>query len=279
MKVWAAAGLLTLAAAAAPAQQTEIFDWEQGIALRPRGGGPAMYLWFYEWNLFEAMEPGQYTPGTYELARRVSADGRAAAITSPALSLTAAAAPDGAELTLRIANLSGRDWGELAAIVPCWNPGRTERGAYLPENRFFHVPRTPEFADTDRGRTFFPSAGGLAPLNSRAIHFNTLLRPVVDAAAREGGFAFSNKWPTSKEDASAGLLIRESADGKWVTGIGWQDFLSVQGHNPWNCLHVSVRAGPLRRKDSKTIRGRLYLFKGGKPDCLERFRRDFGSIR
>jgi len=76
-------------------------------------------------------------------------------------------------------------------------------------------------------------------------------------------------------NAAAGLLVRESEDGRWVTGIAWDDYLSVQGHNPWSCMHACIRVGPLKPKKSKTVRGKLYLLPGTRQECLARFREDF----
>ena len=83
------------------------------------------------------------------------------------------------------------------------------------------------------------------------------------------------KWPMSAENAAAGIIIRESEDNQWVSAIAWEDFLSAQGHNPWSCMHLCVRVGPLAIGESKTIRGRMHLFPGNKEDCLARFRKEF----
>lgn len=88
-------------------------------------------------------------------------------------------------------------------------------------------------------------------------------------------FVFSSKWPTSDVDAHGGLLLRESDDETWVMGIAWESFISAQGHNPWSCMHLSIAVGPLAPGETKTVRGKMYLFKGTKEDCLERFNRDF----
>jgi hypothetical protein len=69
-----------------------------------------------------------------------------------------------------------------------------------------------------------------------------------------------------------GAIIRESDDGNYVAGIVWDDFLSAQGHNPWTCMHLSVRAGALALDESVTRRGRIYLFNGTAQDCLDRCR-------
>lgn len=249
----------------------ELFEWERGFGLRQPGApGADMYFWIYEWNMFEAMKPGQHTHGTYKLSRKLSPDRTEAIAASPEFHLTLRLRDDGADLLLRVTNRTDRDWPEIAGVIPCWNPGQvagTNPSMPLPLNR--------NFADPWRRNTFYISAGGLTPLDSRAIHFNARLRSVVDQASDEGRFVFSPKWPTSSEDATAGLLVRESEDGRWVTGVAWEEFLSVQGHNPWSCLHACVRIGPLPAGGSREIRGRLYLFKGTKEECTERFRRDF----
>jgi hypothetical protein len=249
--------------------QPRIFEWDRGFGLRV-SEEPAMqmFLWVYEWNMFEAMNPGQHTHGTYQLPRRLASDGNEGVVDAPQLHLTMRAVEDGAELVLRVTNRTAHAWPELAGIIPCWSPGQvagTNPSMPLPLNR--------NFADPWRRNTFYVSAGGLTPLDSRAIHFNARHRTAVDGEG--ASFAFSHKWPTSDENAVSGLIVRESEDGRWVTGVAWEDFLSVQGHNPWSCMHACVRVGPLEPGQSRTVRGRLYLFRGTKDECLERFRRDF----
>jgi hypothetical protein len=253
----------------------QIFEWERGFGLRVPGQPAAeMYLWFYEWNMFEAMAPGQHTQGTYKLPRRLEPEGREAVVDGPDIRLTMRVVPGGAELTLQVSNRTQHSWPELAGVIPCWNPGlapSTDPSARIPQNR--------NFADAWRLRSFFVSAQGLEQFSTREIHFNARHRAAIDRAAGPNGFVFSTKWPTSSSDAVAGLLVRESEDGQWVTGIAWEEFLSVQGHNPWNCLHACARVGPLRPGESRTIRGWLYLFRGTKEECLARFQRDLRKPR
>lgn len=274
---------LFLAALLLPAEEpatVRLVEWERGIAVQPQARPElTMYFWFYEWNMFEAMSPGQHTRGSWNFPKTIARDQATAVLGPPALRLTARAVHGGADLSLRATNLSAHDWPELAGIVPCWSPGQLQAGGAMKPPSFFGAPRTPQFADNERSRTYFLSPNGLAGLASRAIHFSGALRARIEAASEGGQFTFSYKWPTSDVNAEAGILIRESADGEWVTGIGWSGFLSVQGHNPWNCMHVCVRAGPLKRKESKTVRGRLYLFRGSKEDCLARFAADMGLAR
>ena len=69
--------------------------------------------------------------------------------------------------------------------------------------------------------------------------------------------------------------MRESSDSKWVTGVAWDRFLSCQGHNPWECMHLSTRVGPLKRGQSRELRGHIYLLPGNKEDLLEAWQDDF----
>jgi len=248
-----------------------LFEWERGVAIEPlTHPDRTMFLWFYEWNLFEAMSPGAHTPGNWKLTRRIAPDGGGAVATGPGLRLEMKVLPDGAGLTVEVTNLSGHDWPELAGIIPCWNPG--QRPGSDPTKR---APLNVTFADDERDKTFFVSARGLETLDSRAIHFNQQFRPALNRLAPHGEFVFSSKWPTSELNAVTGILIRESVDHKWVTGIGWEDYLSVQGHNPWACMHASIRVGPLKRGEKKSVRGRAYLFPGSRDDCLKRWRQEF----
>ena len=232
-----------------------------------------MYLWFYEWNMFEAMQAGQHTHGTYLLDRTLNPPGAEAIIDSPAIHLTVRAVPGGAELSLRITNRTNYVWPAIAGIIPCWNPGQVPG-----TNPSSPLPLNTNFADPGRNKTFFLSAAGLTPLTSRAIHFNRRYRAAVDRAAGAGPFLFSSKWPTSDVNATAGVLVRESEDGRWVTGVAWEDCLSVQGHNPWSCLHACIRTGALKPAESRTIRGRLYLFQGKKEDVVAQFAKDFADL-
>jgi hypothetical protein len=201
----------------------------------------------------------------------VNAEGTEALTGADSMRLRVRTAEDGADLLLEVRNVSNHDWPALAGIIPCWSPGR---GQAASTGSMYHVPATPQFADPEFNRTFFLSASGLAPLTSRAIHFNGSLRDGVDRASDQGRFVFSTKWPTSDADAAGGLIVRESSEGGWVTGIAWEDYLSVQGHNPWNCMHACVRVGPLARGATRRVRGKAYLFRGDRDACVARFRKD-----
>jgi hypothetical protein len=225
-----------------------------------------MYLWFYEWNLFDAVVQGEHTRGYWTPQKTLGPDFDYGKLAHPGLELQATARDDGADMQLNVVNESDHDWPDAAAIIPCFNPG-------APENEL--VPPTEAFCDEAHDRTWFASQYGLELLTDRAIHFNAALRPAVDARSREGQFVFSQKWPTSPSDAAAGFIIRESSDRRWVAGLAWEDFLSAQGHNPWRCMHLSIRVGPLARGQARQLRGRLYLMQSSRQACYELFKREF----
>lgn len=258
--------LLTLAFAmpAAPASPVRLFTWERGVGFEvPALPGMRMYLRFYEWNLFEARQPGRHTNGNDRLPGKVAANQTQAEVGTEDLRLTATAAADGADLTLVVTNRTDYEWPSLAAIIPCFNPGPADA-------------RNPRFANTN---TWFHGPGGLQRLEKREIHFSRALETNLRGISPELRFVFSGKWPTASAGAASGIVIRESGDGEWVTGIAWEDFLSVQAHNPWECMHLAVRVGPLKPGQRKTTRGKVYLFRGKKEDCFQRYLRDFPRAR
>jgi hypothetical protein len=263
---------LAAATAASPGARTKLAEWERGVVMeRLDQKDMAMFLWFYEWNMFEAIRRGADSSGTWDLPRTFSADGSRATVTSHMMQLTVLATANGADLSLKVTNRSqDKVWPEIAGVIPCFNPGRKEGTSDTDPG-----PKNAQFGDLQERKTYFLGPQGLALLDSRAIHFNERLRPLIDREGAAGPFRFSEKWPTSEVNAKAGILIRESEDGQWVAGIGWEDFLSVQAHNPWHCMHLAVRVGPLKPMQTKIIRGKMYLFRGNRDDCLARFRKDF----
>ena len=250
----------------------KLTKWERGIKVESRKDEKGFaYFWFYEWHLFDAMAKGEHTHGSHSWQWTVNEQGTAAKMNSPSLKMKIEAAPDGALVTLDVTNTTDHDWPDIAAIIPCFNPGDPTRP---PE-------RNPIFLDEDCEHTYFVASDGLELIKGqypREIHFSHKYRPAIMAWRKErhdGNFVFSEKWPTSSRDAYAGLLVRESRDKQWTMAIAWESFLSAQGHNPWNCMHLSVRVGPLKQGQSRTIRGRIYLIEGSKEDCLRRFEKEF----
>jgi hypothetical protein len=236
-------------------------EWERGVSVdSTRQPEMRVYIWFYEWHMFDAVTPGQHTRGNWTNRAEVTPLKARLVNGNPGVELDVKALDDGAELKLTVTNRSKHDWPELASMVACFNPG--------PEKT-----RNRQFANT---KTWFHSADGLKPLAGKApreIHYNHALRKLIDKQAdAEGRYSWSSKWPRS--DAVDGLIIRESTDGRWVTGIAWDPFLAAQGHNPWECMHLSVRVGPLKRGETRTVKGRVYLFEGKKEDLLKRHQKE-----
>ena len=71
-------------------------EWERGIAVESREQtGMAMYLWFYEWNMFDAVEPGQHTHGDFNrFSKQVSPDEDEASLTGEGMRLRMRAVED-----------------------------------------------------------------------------------------------------------------------------------------------------------------------------------------
>ena len=250
----------------------KLSKWERGVRLESRSDrNQFAFLWFYEWHLFDAVRKGEHTPGTCDWQWQVSEDGSSAHMDGAWLKLDVHVAESGAELSLEIENNTGHSWPAIAAIIPCLNPGNPGKPS----------ERNPIFLDAGHIHTYFRGENGLETMKDpfpRAIHFNHECRSAVmswDKEKEDGRFIFDEKWPTSERDAYAGIMIRESDDERYVMGIAWESFLSAQGHNPWNCMHLSIKVGPLPRGEKRTIRGRLYLFEGSKVDCLNTFENDF----
>ncbi len=240
-------------------------EWERGVSIdSTRQPDMRVYLWFYEWHMFDAVTPGQHTRGNWKNRAEVSRLKAKLVNGNPGVELEVKAVDDGAELKLTVTNRSKHDWPALASMVACFNPG--------PD-----ATRNREFANT---KTWFNSANGLKRLAGKApreIHYNQTLKELIAKEAdADGRYAWSEKWPRSEVDAVDGLIIRESTSGGWVTGIAWDRFLAAQGHNPWECMHLSVRVGPLKRGETRSVKGRVYLFQGTKKELLDRYRKGRG---
>lgn len=248
---------------------TLLAPWQRGINVRVKGQ-PEMkvWFWFYEWTMFDAINQGQHTGGKF-LGNDIIVNDtytQGSITVNPDLKVDVTAAPDGAELLLTITNNSQHDWPTLASIIPCFNPG--------PQNN-----RNPQFINEE---TFFLAADGLTKTIKRQIHFNQKHRKAVDQEADKNNpdnpYIWTEKWPKVDPNATAGLLLRQSNDKQWVMAIAWDRFLSVQGHNPWLCMHQSINVGPLKRAETRTVRGRIYILKGTLEDVVKRYRKDFPKI-
>jgi len=228
------------------------------------------YFFFYEFHLFDAIETGKLVLGNWDWEWVIGKGETSAHIHAESLKLEVEATHDGAELVLEIMNDSDHDWPSIASLVPCFHAGNPRSPSGI----------NPLFQDVDRTHSWFYGENGLEQLKQpRELHFNHDCRSAIMASdpARERERCFFEKkdWPTSERDIHGGIMIRESNDGRYVMGIGWDAFLLAQAHNPMNCMHLSIKVGPLQRGEKKAIRGRIYLFEGSKEDCLRQFEADF----
>ena len=203
--------------------------------------------------------------------RRLAPDGAEAVVDARDFISRFAPWPMAPKLTLRVTNTTDR---ASAGNCRCHSVLESRPGAG--DEPVDAAAAQPGVRRSDgAGDQLLPFGGGTRAARFTRAAFQHPVPRGGRAGIRWRTFRFSNKWPTAGDDATAGLLVRASEDGLWVTGIAWADFLSVQGHNPWSCLHVGVRVGPLQPGGSRTIRGRLYLFPGTKEECVAGFRRDF----
>ncbi len=107
-----------------PKPNVKLWEWEKGVAVESlEQKDMAVYLWFYEWNMFDARQKGVHTSGTYHMNRRLTEDERTATIKTRDMRLVIRAATDGAELLLEITNQTEHHWPAIAGIIPCFNPG------------------------------------------------------------------------------------------------------------------------------------------------------------
>jgi len=250
----------------------KLSEWSRGIKLESQSDGNLFaFFWFYEWYLFDAVTKGEHTPGNYNWEWTVDEHCKSAVLNGEWLKLNINSRENGADLLMEIANNSDHEWPSIAAIIPCFNPGKINETT---KQNFL-------FLDEEHLHTYFLGKNGLELLMGefpREIHFNHECFSDVaewEKERQDGKFVFDEKWPTSVRNAYAGIIIRESIDKRYVMGIAWESFLSSQGHNPWHCMHLSIKVGPLEQGEKKTIRGKIYLFEGSKEDCLKEFTKDF----
>lgn len=213
--------------------------------------------------MFGALQEGLHT-ATGEQRFRAGGAGRRAGVGTVGATLSATVGADGLDLSLSVANLTDRDWPPLAAVVPCLSPGQEG-----------DEPVTGCLADEGHEHTYYYGESGLERLDEREIHYLQSVRDRVRERRPDGGYPWDEKWPEADRPAVESLLVREAVGEDWSVGIAWADSVSAQGHNPWNCMHLSARVGPLPAGHTTTVRGKLYLLPGGPERVRERYEADF----
>lgn len=239
--------------------------WPRGLILVPRADPTrSMHLWFHEWNLFGAFEPEVRSQGRWDYRARVRDGGRRMTLSGEGIRLEAETDSLGARLTLHVENRTDRDWDTWAAIIPCLHPGSPQA-----PGRLFRRTRSTAFVNE---RTVYAAPGGeLVALTGRSMAVDERFHDGVRAAARGAAdrgetWAWTTEWPIADTPSARGFMARPSNDDAWVAAIAWEDAFGTQAHNPWQCLHLAIRVGPLPRGASRVIRGRIYLF-AGTPDA------------
>ena len=79
----------------------------------------------------------------------------------------------------------------------------------------------------------------------------------------------------SSGEVAHGLIVRESLDGKYASGMYWERTAYISNRHPADCLHASVDFGPLGAGASRTVHGKFYFVEGAKEDLLRAWCRDF----
>ncbi len=87
-----------------------------------------------------------------------------------------------------------------------------------------------------------------------------------------------NPRPLSPLVPSNGLIGCFSADESWIMASAWEPYQELfQGVIV--CVHSDFRIGGLKPSESKTIRGKVYLLKGGVDDLVKRYEAEFPEHR
>jgi len=174
------------------AELMRLSTWERGIKVESRSEKAGFaYLWFYEWYLFDAVEKAEHVRGIYDWKWTVDDEATSAQMNSEWLKVNIKSAENGADLTLEITNTSNHDWPEIAAIIPCFNPGPSKQDSL----------RNLIFLDEKHEHTYFLAKDGLELIKGefpREIHFNHKFHDKINAWDKEredGKFVFDESGP------------------------------------------------------------------------------------
>lgn len=169
---------------------------------------------------------------------------------------------DGIGLEFKIHNPTEFDWPPLCSLTAClsivlWGTDR-EIGSPTFDN------------SVSREKTFISTPDGPYPLTGRYKHFFDRETPASIRAL---------PYPTNvfrvPQHVDSSVLIDRGLVGRvseeWVLGYGWENCLNVNANNPMDCLHPTLKFGPLPAGGNKKIRGKIFLFPGDFNNLCKQF--------
>lgn len=248
------------------------YNWGEGIVVS-RPGGPRVFFRFYEYNVFGAVREGGFSMADKQQPHTATCGDGEATVDYPdhGVTIDLQAVETGVELSLQVANDSDRDWPAVASLDPCLNPGRDRTG----------VPLVPDLVDGEERYTYYCGDDGLEPLDGQTLHVHEDHYDAVEEMVTGGLLPPTDDlpwtWCDRTETATESVLVRESPDGDVATGIAWEDAVGAQGHNPWHCMHLLARVGPLPAGETTHVGGKIYLEEGPKERVLDRYHSEFGG--
>jgi hypothetical protein len=71
-----------------------------------------------------------------------------------------------------------------------------------------------------------------------------------------------------------GLIVRESLDRRYASGMYWERTAYISNRHHADCVHAALDFGPLKEGESRTVQGRFYFVRGSRDDLLALFDRD-----
>lgn len=177
---------------------------------------------------------------------------------------------------LRFSGAGNQEWRHHIALVPefsefdLWNRGEMRTLTFVRQhNSWKTIEPVFEFADQSifKKATDFISYDIRERNRSSMNIFNT---PAGVSIAEKEGVTVKNEFLIPH-----GLIVRESSDGKTISGMYWERTVKVTNHHPADCLHSYVDLGPVSPEERCIVRGKIYLFSGTKEDLLKHWKRDF----
>ncbi len=80
----------------------------------------------------------------------------------------------------------------------------------------------------------------------------------------------------SRGQIDHGLIVRESHDRKYSSGMYWERTAYVSNGHPADCVHASVDLGPLKAGETRGVSGKFYFLEGSKDELLKLWEKDYG---